>query len=134
MKNSFFKILSAAFAALVLFAACSKTDLARQAQKGGHVENLIIGTNSAQQNDFSSQKQRDGLQYNALTQAHFVYADKNGKIHPYFFKSFSISKDAKQFVFTFPSTAVWHDGKPVTKDDILFTFDFMKNGRKTGSL
>ncbi len=135
MKNSFFKILSAAFAALVLSAACSKTDLPQQAQKGGHVENLVIGTNLAQQNDFSSQRQRpDALQYNALTQAHFVYTDKNGKIHPYFFKSFSISKDAKQLVFTFPSTAVWHDGKPVTKDDILFTFDFMKNVRKTGSL
>ena len=92
MKNSFFKILSAAFAALVLFAACSKTDLARQVQKGGHVENLIIGTNSAQQNDFSSQKQRDGLQYNALTQAHFVYADKNGKIHPYFLNPLAFPK------------------------------------------
>lgn len=101
-----------------------------------NVENLIIGM-TGENNIFNMQTQKDSfgrLNYNGFTQGNFIYIDENKKLQPYFFKSFEISEDGKQIVFTFPKTAMWHDGKPVTEEDILFTFDYMKNVKKVGSL
>lgn len=101
-----------------------------------HVENLVIGT-TAENNVFNSQTQSDAfgrMNYNGLTQGNFVYRDENNELQPYFFKSFEISEDGKQLSFTFPLDAVWHDGQPVTSEDIIFTFEFMRDVKKVGSL
>lgn len=74
------------------------------------------------------------MNYNGFTQGNFVYRDEKGELKPYFWKSFKISEDGKQIDFTYPTTAKWHDGEPVTDDDIVFTFDYMKNVKKVGSL
>ncbi len=107
-----------------------------QSKEKKHVDKLIIGTFG--KNDiFSGLGQRSGfgkLNYNGFNQGNFVYHDENGVVQPYFFKTFEISEDGKELVFTFPTDAVWHDGKPVTKEDIVFTFEYMKNVMQKGSL
>lgn len=103
---------------------------------GNHVENLVIGT-TAENNVFNALTQTDAfgrMNYNGFTQGDFVYRDANNELQPYFFKSFEISEDGKQVDFTFPLDAVWHDGEPVTKDDIEFTFEYMRDVKKVGSL
>lgn len=103
---------------------------------GGHVENLVIGT-TAENNVFNALTQKDAfgrMNYNGLTQGDFVYRDANQELQPYFFRSFEISEDGKQIDFTFPLDAVWHDGEPVTKDDLEFTFEYMRDVKKVGSL
>ncbi len=101
-----------------------------------HVKNLIIGT--VAKNDVFNATSAKGvfgvMNYNGLTQGNFVYRDADGSLKPYFFRSFEISEDGKEFHFTFPTDAVWHDGVPVTADDIVFTFDYMKNVMQSGYL
>lgn len=38
-------------------------------------------------------------------------------------EKYEISKDGKQFTFTLRQGAKWHDGKPVTIEDVKFSFD-----------
>lgn len=100
------------------------------------VERLVVGT-IYENNVFNSMTQSDAfgrMNYNSLTQGNFVYVDKNNEIQPFFFQSFDISDAGKTLVFTFPTNAVWHDGQPVTKEDILFTFDYQKNVKNSGYL
>ncbi len=101
-----------------------------------HVKNLVIGT-TAKNEKFNALTSSDifgGMNYNGFTQGNFVYRDSDGTLKPYFFRTFEISEDGKEFHFTFPTDAVWHDGVPVTADDIVFTFDYMKNVKKSGYL
>ncbi|GBF49725.1 ABC transporter substrate binding protein [Leptospira ryugenii] len=46
---------------------------------------------------------------------------------PYLAKSWKISSDKREFTFTLDENAKWSDGKPVTSDDILFTYDTIMN-------
>ena len=121
-----------------IFAAETETETAAEASEstGNHVENLVIGT-IADQNVFNSLTQSDAfgrMNYNGFTQGDFVYRDENNNLQPYFWKSFTISDDGKQIDFTIPLDAGWHDGEPVTMDDVVFTFEYMRDVRKSGSL
>ena len=122
-----------------VFAAETSTETETEAASestGNHVENLIVGT-IADQNVFNSLTQTDAfgrMNYNGFTQGDFVYRDENNNLQPYFWKSFEISEDGKQIEFTSPLDAVWHDGEPVTMDDVVFTFEYMRDVRKNGSL
>ena len=122
-----------------VFAAETSTETETEAASestGNHVENLIVGT-IADQNVFNSLTQTDAfgrMNYNGFTQGDFVYRDENNNLQPYFWKSFEISEDGKQIDFTIPLDAVWHDGEPVTMDDVVFTFEYMRDVRKNGSL
>lgn len=154
MTKILFKRTMAIVLALMLLAACgsgddnasgnlgnsNSNDVATTVDKndtaGGAVENLVIGT-IAENNTFSAVKQTDifgRMNYNAFTQANFVYRDENNELQPYFFRSFEISEDGTKINFTVPLDAIWHDGAAVTSDDILFTFDFMRDQLKVGSL
>jgi peptide/nickel transport system substrate-binding protein len=41
-------------------------------------------------------------------------------------ESWGYSQDATLFTFTLRKNALWHDGKPVTADDVLFTIDLLR--------
>ncbi|PID82666.1 MAG: ABC transporter substrate-binding protein [Clostridiales bacterium] len=115
----------------------TQTEVKNQDDKdSNHVKNLVIGTIG--KNDIFNIVSAGGIfgsmNYNGFTQGNFVYRDENGILQPFFFRSFEISDDGKELTFTFPTDAIWHDGKPVTGDDIVFTFDYMKNVKKQGSL
>lgn len=96
---------------------------------GGHVKNLIVGT-TGQPETTSILSQSGSLgkfNYNSITYANFFYPDANNDMQPYFLDSYEISEDGCQVDMTFPTTAVWHDGEPVTVDDIVFTFEFRRD-------
>ena len=42
-------------------------------------------------------------------------------------KSWGISQDGTVYNFSLRPDAVWHDGKPVTSDDVIFTVNFLQN-------
>lgn len=101
-----------------------------------HVENLIIGTTTAN-NTFNMTGQKDALgrmNYNGLTQGNFVYRDANGNLQPFFFRTFEISEDGTVLDFTWHKGAMWHDGQPVTDEDIVFSFEYMRDVKNVGSL
>ena len=84
-------------------------------------------------NIFNALSQKDAfgrMNYNGFTQGNFVYRDENNNLQPYFWTSFEISEDGKQIDFTMPLDAVWHDGEPVTMDDMVFTFEYMRDVKR----
>ena len=46
-----------------------------------------------------------------------------GKVEPRLAKSFSISENGKEYIFNLRRGLVWSDGKPITADDVYFTYD-----------
>jgi peptide/nickel transport system substrate-binding protein len=44
-------------------------------------------------------------------------------IEPYLAKSWEASDDLKVWTFTLQENAVWHDGQPITAEDVKFTFE-----------
>jgi peptide/nickel transport system substrate-binding protein len=53
--------------------------------------------------------------------------DDRGLPHGDLAESWGISQDGKVYNFSIRSNAVWHDGQPVTSQDILFTVDLIRN-------
>ena len=114
----------------------AEEDADEESSSGEHVENLVIGT-LAENNVFNSQTQTDAfgrMNYNGLTQGNFVYRDENNELQPYFWTSFEISEDGTEIDFTMPLDAVWSDGEPVTMEDMVFTFEYMRDVKQVGSL
>ena len=110
MKKLILKLFAVVMIISLLAGCGSKTgsDDTSSMTKSNHVENLIIGM-TGDNNIFNMQMQSDSfgkMNYNGFTQGNFIYIDSNKEMKPYFFKSFDISEDGKQIVFTFPKTAV----------------------------
>lgn len=103
---------------------------------GESIENLVIGTTSGiEAMSILSQGGAFGkFNYNSIVYACFFYQDENGDMQPYFLDSYEISPDGKELTMTFPTTAVWHDGIPVTAEDVVFTFQFRKDVMGSSSL
>lgn len=66
----------------------------------------------------------------AAAQVMFVFdtlawRDKDGKLIPATADSWEISDDLKTFRFKLNPKAKWHDGKPLTADDVAFTMTYL---------
>ncbi|NCU39206.1 hypothetical protein EOL96_09360, partial [Candidatus Saccharibacteria bacterium] len=53
--------------------------------------------------------------------------DEVGSLHKDLAIKMTVSKDADQYDVVLRRDALWHDGAPVTVDDVIFTIDSMKN-------
>jgi peptide/nickel transport system substrate-binding protein len=53
--------------------------------------------------------------------------DRNGKVVPCLAKSYSISKDGKEYTFILHPGIKFHDGKPCTAEDVKYTFERLLN-------
>ena len=51
----------------------------------------------------------------------------DGKIEPDLAESYEISKDGKNYTVALRKNALWHDGKKITADDVLFTIKTIQN-------
>ncbi|MFT3983018.1 MAG: ABC transporter substrate-binding protein [Lachnospiraceae bacterium] len=100
------------------------------------VENLVIGTTTA--NDTFNLLTQSGAygktNYNCLANGDFVYLNAKNELTPYFLKSFEISEDGCVLYITFPTDAVWHDGEPVTAEDVQFTFAYKRDVMNASTL
>lgn len=54
--------------------------------------------------------------------------DGSGAPQPDLAESWGVSKDGTLYNVTIHEKAVWHDGQPVTADDVIFTIDLLRNG------
>ena len=52
---------------------------------------------------------------------------KNGKITTDLADNYKVSEDGKTYDFTLKNNLFWHDGKPLTADDVLFTIKIIQN-------
>jgi peptide/nickel transport system substrate-binding protein len=56
-----------------------------------------------------------------------VRFDERGWPHADLADSWGVSQDGTIYNFTIRPNAVWHDGTPVTSDDVIFTIEMMKS-------
>nr|WP_312579917.1 ABC transporter substrate-binding protein [Sedimentibacter sp.] len=120
---------------LITAVGCGSANVQQDAKavnetSGGAVELLRIGTTKP--NDTFSALSQDGaygkMSYNSFVQAALIEFDENSKIKPGFMTAWEVSEDNRQIIFTFPETGVyWHDGEPVTKEDVEFTFNYYRD-------
>jgi len=58
--------------------------------------------------------------------------NENNEISPYIAESWDISEDGKTYTFNLAKNATFHDGKPVTSEDLAFSFDIVKEHHRFG--
>ena len=58
--------------------------------------------------------------------------NENNEIAPYLAESWEISPDGKNYTFNLAKNATFHDGKPVTSEDVAFSFDIVLKHHRFG--
>lgn len=56
-----------------------------------------------------------------------VKFDSRGLPQPDLAESWGVSADGTQYNFSLRQNAIWHDGQPVTSDDVIFTIELIKS-------
>jgi peptide/nickel transport system substrate-binding protein len=78
--------------------------------------------------DWNNPADRD---INRLIFSGLIRFDSHGLPQPDLAESWGTSSDGIQYNFSIRPSAVWHDGEPVTTDDVIFTIELIKS---SGSL
>jgi peptide/nickel transport system substrate-binding protein len=78
--------------------------------------------------DWNNPADRD---VNRLLFSGLIRFDERGLPRPDLAESWGTSSDGTQYNFSIRPNALWHDGQPVTTDDVLFTIEMIKS---SGSL
>ncbi len=102
----------------------------QQPEQGGVYTEALVGSlgrlNPLLDWNNTADRDVDRLLFSGL-----VRFDERGLPHADLAESWGVSQDGTIYNFTIRPNAVWHDGVPVTSDDVIYTIDMMKG---TGSL
>ncbi len=107
-----------------------EADLLQPVQGGSYAEALVgrsIRLNPLLDRYNQTDRDIDRLIYGSL-----IRYNSRGEAVPELAESLSISADATLYNFTLRQDARWHDGEPVTADDVIFTFSKFKEGGLPG--
>lgn len=63
----------------------------------------------------------------ALVYSGLLRMDEHGRLMPDIADSYDISEDGKTYTFYLKKDLTWHDGKPITTDDVIFTIGRAKD-------
>lgn len=145
MKKQALSLFLAGALALSLF-GCSAQPAAESAPQSspaetagsssaGVVEELHLGTTAA--NDTFTTFVESGafgkMCYNSFVTAPFWQTGPNGEVEPFLVTDWTVSEDSTTITcdLALNQGITWHDGEPLTMDDVLFTFDYNINVRKS---
>lgn len=97
----------------------------QQPEQGGVYTEALIGSLGRLNPllDWNNTADRD---VNRLLFSGLVRFDERGLPHADLAESWGVSQDGTIYNFTIRPNAVWHDGMPVTSDDVIFTIEMMK--------
>ncbi|MGI9119519.1 MAG: ABC transporter substrate-binding protein [Acidimicrobiales bacterium] len=56
-----------------------------------------------------------------------VWRDASGELLPWLAESYQQADDARSYTFTLRPDILWHNGQPLTADDVAFTFDYFRS-------
>jgi peptide/nickel transport system substrate-binding protein len=121
----------------LLAAGCGvKSGDAKTGSAGGPVANVRIGMVKPHQgfNVLSGNGALSFMNYNNFVLAQLVEKDENGHLVPSIFRSWDISKDNTVLEVTIPTNVKWHDGKPLTAEDIQFSLEYGRDVLKKNNL
>ncbi|MDY3918168.1 MAG: ABC transporter substrate-binding protein [Candidatus Limivivens sp.] len=128
------KILALILAAAMAFSASGTVSFAEE-NTGKHVGVLKIGTTKAADsfNSMSEGGSYGVMNYNSFSTAPFVQRGTDGAIQPFIMTSWEISEDKTSLTATFAvdQGITWHDGTPLTMDDIIFTFQYLREVKQS---
>jgi len=116
-KNAIFKIL-----ALTMFAIAVPATHAATPVMGGTV--VYLSSKIPSLNPLHSAYEV-GLVTSQIF-ASLTRMNENNEISPYIAESWEISNGGKTYTFHIAPNANFHDGKPVTSEDLAFSFDIVK--------
>lgn len=68
----------------------------------------------------------NAINYAGFTHIGLVRYDEHLNVLPCLARDWKISDDGKSITFKLADNATWHDGTPVTAEDVRFTFDYNK--------
>ena len=101
----------------------------------GVVEELRIGTTAANET-FTTFVENDAfgkMCYNSFVTAPFWQTGADGEVEPFIVTDWTVSEDSTTITcdLALDQGITWHDGEPLTMEDVLFTFDYNINVRKS---
>lgn len=98
----------------------------QQPEQGGVYSEALVGSlgrlNPLLDWNNTADRDVDRLLFSGL-----VRFDERGMPHADLADSWGVSQDGTIYNFTIRPNAVWHDGTPVTSDDVIFTIERMKS-------
>jgi peptide/nickel transport system substrate-binding protein len=94
--------------------------------EGGIYTEALVGSLS-RLNPLLDQHNPADRDINRLLFSGLVTFDARGLPTPALADSWGVSQDGTIYNFSIRSNAVWHDGKPVVVDDVIFTLDMLKS-------
>ena len=97
-----------------------------QPVKGGSYSEALIGS-FGRLNPLLDQYNSVDRDVDRLLFSGLMRFDDRGTPHADLADSWGVSQDGSVYNFSIRPNAVWHDGKPVTSDDVIFTIDLMRN-------
>ncbi|HEY5729328.1 MAG TPA: ABC transporter substrate-binding protein, partial [Anaerolineales bacterium] len=102
------------------------TVIQQQPEQGGVYTEGLVGSlgrlNPLLDWNNSADRDVDRLLFSGL-----VKFDERGLPHADLADSWGVSQDGTIYNFTIRPNAIWHDGMPVTSDDVIFTIEMMKS-------
>ena len=100
-------------------------DVAAQAAKGGV---LVVGSTQAPRHHNSAVKSGVATMMPAAQLfASPIRMDKNWKPQPYLAESWTLSPDNRSITLVLRKNAVFHDGKPITAEDVKFSIETIRD-------
>lgn len=83
----------------------------------------LAGGDTGLPNPYLHHTRGPGMSKMQLLYDTLIEIDENGYI-PWLASSYSVDESGKVYTFNLVENAVWHDGTPLTVEDVLFTFDY----------
>lgn len=140
MKKKFLSILAAVSMALSISVSSAGVmvyaeESVKTESEKKHVEVLKIGTTSAPEsfNIMTEDGSYGKMNYNSFCAAPYIQRGADGSLQPFIMTDWKISEDQTNVIATFATDQgiTWHDGKPLTIDDIIFSLEYMINVKKS---
>jgi len=85
----------------------------------------LAGSNIGTPNPFQHTTRGPGIFRTWLLYDALLEVDETGEI-PWLAQSWDISDDGTVYTFHLVKNALWHDGEPLTAEDVAFTFDYYR--------
>ncbi len=95
--------------------------------KGGVYTEALVGS-IMRINPLLSYSNPPDRDLNRLIFSGILRFDGNGAPQPDLAETWGVSQDGTLYNITLKEKAVWHDGQPLTADDVIFTVDLLRKG------
>ena len=94
-----------------------------------HIDHITIGTTAVTDPENISDRAayHGPFTYTGIVQAPLFVRGEFNRIRGYFILDYAVSEDGKEIRIAFPTTFKWHDGEPVTFEDLVFTLEYRRD-------